>query len=222
MKNMFIQIVKLIFLLSIFELINNIYINDVNDISFKEALNQKNSYDKSNIRTKSNNILNYEPQQTKLFFSENKNKYYQLHEISNSSTDYKDIINNSSFYEIPEILISQYERKYQREKISKIIRNIERNKNKIKNNYNSIRSNRNNNYMNNNINKINNNYEIKNEYFSDEYNFYGNKKLLSLDYNYYWHKLISKNSIINELSTSPIKELISTDPEQIYIEYVFL
>ena len=220
MKNMFIQVKKLIFLLSIFELINNIYISDVNDMSFKEALNQKHPYDKSNIRTNNNNILNYEPQQTKLFFSENKNKYYQLHEISNSSIDYKDIINNSSFYEIPEILISQYERKYQREKISKIIRNIERNKNKIKNknNYNSIKSNRNNNYMNNNINKNNNNYEIKNEYFSDEYNFYGNKKLLSLDYNYYWHKLISKNSIINELSSSPIKELISTEPEQIYIE----
>ena len=42
--------------------------------------------------------------------------------------------------------------------------------------------------------------------------------MLNTDYSYYWNKLISKNSVINELSTSPIKELISTEPEQIYIE----
>ena len=98
----------------------------------------------------------FKSSQTKLFFSENKNKYYELSEISNSSIHYKDIINNSSFYEIPEILISQYEKKYQREKISKIIRNIERNKKKSKNAYNSIKSNKNNNYINNNNNNKNN------------------------------------------------------------------
>ena len=210
---MFIQVISIIFLLSIIDLINNI---NINDISFKEEINPNNPYDKSNFINSNNNMLNYNPQQTKLFFSENKNKYYELGEISNSSIHYKDIINNSSFYEIPEILISQYEKKYQREKISKIIRNIERNKKKSKNAYNSIKSNKNNNYINNNNNNKNN--DIKNDFFSDEYNFYGNKQLLSLDYNYYWHKLISKNSIINELSSSPIKELISTEPEEIYLE----
>ena len=206
MKNVSIQIINILILLSIIELIKNI---NINDISFKEAIKTKKAYDKSDLIN--NNILNYNPKQTKLFFSENKNKYLELSEISNESTIYKNIINNSSFYEIPETLISQYEKKYQREKISKIIRNIENNKNK-----NTLKINKNS--YNKKENYKNNNNDLKNEYFSDEYNFYGNKKLLSLDYNYYWHKLISKNSIINELSSSPIKELISTEPEEIYIE----
>ena len=195
----------------------NIIKTYINDISFKEALNSKNIYDKYDLNN--NNILNYNPKQTKLFFSENKNKYFELSDVSNITTNYKDIINNSSFYEIPETIISQYEKKYQREKIAKIIRGIENSKIKDKKN---ININKNNNYYNynNKKEKKESNYfkSNNNEYFSDEYNFYGNKKLLNFDYNYYWHKLISKNSIINELSTSPIKELISTEPEYIYIK----
>ena len=209
MINVVIQLIYIIICLSLINYIKNRYIND---ITFKEALKNKKSYVTSEILN--NNLLNRNIKQTKLFFSENKNKYYELNDVYNSSIRYQEIINNSSFYEIPETLISQYEKKYQREKISKIIRAIERNKNTNKiNNYNHNHNHYHNKkeYRNNNINK-------NNEYFSDEYNFYGNKKLLNFDYNYYWNKLISKNSVINELSNSPIKELINTEPEQIYIE----
>ena len=214
MKIYAIQLINILLLLCLIDIIKNRYIND---ISFKEAIKNKKIYDKSELIN--NNNLNYNPKQTKLFFSENKNKYYELSDISNSSINYQDIIKNSSFYEIPENLISQYEKKYQREKISKIIRTIENNKNNInyylnQNNYNNHHNKKEQKYYyENNINNNNNN-----EYFSDEYNFYGNKKLLNFDYNYYWNKLISPNSIINELSTSPIKELISTEPEHIYLE----
>ena len=197
---MIIQITNSFLIFSLIKQIRNLYIND---LSYKEALKSKSIYDNSDLIN--NNIFKYSPQ-TKLFFSENKNKYIELSEVSNTSTNYQDIINNSSFYEIPESIISRYEKRYQREKIDRIIRTIESNKANAKNNNN------------NNNNNKNNNENNSNGYFSDKYSFYGNKKLISLDYSYYWNKLISKNSIINDLSSSPIKELISTEPEQIYIE----
>ena len=197
---MIIQITNSFLIFSLIKQIRNLYIND---LSYKEALKSKSIYDNSDLIN--NNIFKYSPQ-TKLFFSENKNKYIELSEVSNTSTNYQDIINNSSFYEIPESIISRYEKRYQREKIDRIIRTIESNKANAKNNNN------------NNNNNKNNNDNNSNGYFSDKYSFYGNKKLISLDYSYYWNKLISKNSIINDLSSSPIKELISTEPEQIYIE----
>ena len=197
---MIIQITNSFLIFSLIKQIRNIYIND---LSYKEALKSKSIYDNSDLIN--NNIFKYSPQ-TKLFFSENKNKYIELSEVSNTSTNYQDIINNSSFYEIPESIISRYEKRYQREKIDRIIRTIESNKANAKNNNN------------NNNNNKNNNENNSNGYFSDKYSFYGNKKLISLAYSYYWNKLISKNSIINDLSSSPIKELISTEPEQIYIE----
>ena len=210
MKILSIQLINILLLLCLIDLNKNRYIND---ISFKEVINNKKIYDKSELIK--NNILNYNPKQ-KLYFSENNNKYFEFSDISNSSINYKDIIKNSSFYEIPENLISQYEKKYQREKISKIIRTIESNKN----NFNYLNQNNFNhhNKKDHKCNYVNNTSNNNNEFFSDEYNFYGNKKLLNFDYNYYWNKLISQNSIINELSTSPIKELISTEPEQIYLE----
>ena len=214
MKNVVFYLIDIIISLSLIDYTKNI---NINDISFKETVKSKKTYDKSELIN--NNLLNRNIKQTKLFFSENKNKYFELSELTNSSKKYTDIINNSSFYEIPETLISQYEKRYQREKLSKIIRTIERNKNKNKNKINNSR--KNNNYHNKkeyNNNNIKNNNNDNNDYFSDEYNFYGNKNLLNFDYNYYWNKLISKNSIINELSTSPIKELISTEPEQIFLE----
>ena len=210
MKNVVINLIDIIISLSLIDHIKNTYIND---ISFKETVKRKKIYDKSELIN--NNLLNLNLKQTKLFFSENKNKYFEFSEVSNSSTKYTDIINNSSFYEIPESLISLYEKRYQREKLSKIIRTLERNKNSNK--INNFKQNKKE-YKNKNNNFKNNNNNNNNEFFSEEYNFYGYKKLLNLDYSYYWNKLISQNSIINELSTSPIKELINTDPEQIYLE----
>ena len=120
MKIYVIQLINIFLLLFLINLIKNSY---TNDISFKEALKKK-SYDKSDLIN--NNIFNFNPKHTKLFFNENKNKYYELSDISNSSVNYQDIIKNASFFEIPENIISQYEKKHQQEKIAKIIRSIEK------------------------------------------------------------------------------------------------
>ena len=166
-----------------------------------------------NIYNKFNYLYNKDLNQknTKIYLSEKENKYLELKEVNNTKTKYDNIINNSSFYEIPELLIAKYEKKYHWEKIVKIIREIEKEKffNKIsvtKNNYYYYQ-----------YNKHTNNIINNNDYFSEEYDFYGNKNLISYEYGYFWNKLISKNSIINELSTSPIKELISTNPEHINV-----
>ena len=120
-----------------------------------------------------------------LYFSENKNKYHKLNDITDNSKIYKDIINNSSFAEIPENLISRYEYKYQLEKRFKIIRAIEKKEN---------------------MNLKNNNQ--KNNYNNNEEEF---------DH-YYWHFLFSKKTIINNLEESHIKDIISTDPDNIIIK----
>ena len=39
-----------------------------------------------------------------------------------------------------------------------------------------------------------------------------------MDYHYYWHFLFSKKTIINNLEESHIKDIISTDPDNIIIK----
>ena len=111
---MIIQITNSFLIFSLIKQIRNIYLND---LSYKEALKSKSIYDNSDLIN--NNIFKYSPQ-TKLFFSENKNKYVELSEVTNTSTNYQDIINNSSFYEIPETIISKYEKRYQGKKLIKL------------------------------------------------------------------------------------------------------
>ena len=167
-------------ILFIFLLIDSIENNYFNDYSFKEVSKKEklllNELESINYNNLENNFLN-----KNLYFSENKNKYHKLNDITDNSKIYKDIINNSSFAEIPENLISRYEYKYQLEKRFKIIRAIEK-----KENMNLKNNNQKNNY--------NNNEEEFDDYFSDKHYFYGNKKLLNLDYHYYWHFLFSKKT----------------------------
>jgi hypothetical protein len=54
------------------------------------------------------------------------------------------------------------------------------------------------------------------EIYSDDYSFYGITNILSNEYSY---KYIKKNAIIYDKGTSSIKDLISTDPEEIKLEY---
>ena len=191
-------------ILFIFLLIDSIENNYFNDYSFKEVSKKEklllNEFESINYNNLENNFLN-----KNLYFSENKNKYHKLNDITDNSKIYKDIINNSSFAEIPENLISRYEYKYQLEKRFKIIRAIEK-----KENMNLKNNNQKNNY--------NNNEEEFDDYFSDKHYFYGNKKLLNLDYHYYWHFLFSKKTVINNLEESHIKDIISTDPDNIIIK----
>ena len=194
MKNVANKLINIIILLIVIDLIKNRYIDTS---SYKDELRDKKLYENANSNFVNSDFFQFNQKQSpKLFVSKTKNKYLELHEVKNTSTKYTDIINNSSFYEIPEAIISQYEKIYIREELSRIIRDIEKNRKNLKKS------------------KKNNN----NEFFSDEYNFYANKIYLEYEYNYYWLRLISKNSIIYELSTSPIKELINPFPDHIYVE----
>ena len=201
----------ILFFLFLFDSIKNNYINDfsLKEDSLKEnlILNELEQINYNNI----DNILNNK----NLYFSENKIKYKVLNDLSDNSRIYRDIINNSTFAEIPENLISRFEDKYQLERRIKIIRNIEK---KQENNINIHQNN-------NNINNIKDNNKFFNyldddeeDYFSDKHNFYGNKSILNFDYHYYWHFLFSKKAIINNLETSHIKDIITTEPENILVK----
>ena len=117
----------ILFFLFLFNSIENIYINDfsLKEDSLKEnsILNELEQINYNNI----DNILNNKD----LYFSENKNKYKVLNDLSDNSRTYRDIINNSTFAVIPENLISRFEDKYQLERRIKIIRNIEKQENNI-------------------------------------------------------------------------------------------
>ena len=194
-------------------LIKSIENNYINDFSLKEdSLDEKsllNELEQINY----NNIDNIFSNKN-LYISENKIKYQVINEILNSSRSYRDIMNNTTFAEIPENLTLRYDQKYQFERRFKIIRTLEKKKNnniymhQNSNNFNSVKEN--NNYFNN----LN---EDEDDYFSDKHNFYGNKTLLNFDYHYYWHFLFSKKAIINNLETSHIKDIIKTDPENITV-----
>ena len=201
----------ILFFLFLFNSIENIYINEfsLKEDSLKEnsILNELEQINYNNI----DNILNNKD----LYFSENKNKYKVLNDLSDNSRTYRDIINNSTFAVIPENLISRFEDKYQLERRIKIIRNIEKQENNI-----NIHQNNNNNINNNKDNNKFFNYldDDEDNYFSDKHNFYGNKTILNFDYHYYWHFLFSKKAIINDLETSHIKDVINTQPENISVK----
>ena len=192
-------------------LIDSIENNYINDFSLKEGSLKEKSLIEEFEPINYNNLENVFSRRN-LFFSENKIKYQELNDLSGNSKNYRDIIANSSFTEIPENFISRYEDTYQLERRFKIIRTIEK---KQDNNYipHSI-----------NINKESNNNFFKNigeeeeEYFSDKHTFYGNKKILNFDYHYYWHYLFKKKTVINDLESSHIKDIISTEPENIIIK----
>ena len=198
--------------LFVFDSIENYYINC---FSLKQT-NKKEKILLDNIESIDYNNLESNIQNTKLFISEKDDKYLEVNDFADNSINYREIINNHSFAEIPEKLIFRYENKYQLEKRFKIIRSIENSKN--------INSNSNQNSYNINNKENDNNNFYKNiidgnsGYFSEKHNFYGNKKILNLEYHYYWYYLIRKNTIINNLHTSHIKELISTEPENIIIK----
>ena len=208
---MSIMLFIILFFIFLFDSIENNYINDfsLKEDSLKEKLilNELEQINYNNI----DNIFSNK----NLYFSENKIKYKVLNDLSDNSRAYRDIINNSTFAEIPENLVSRFEDKYQLERRFKIIRNFEKrqehniNVHQNNNNFNNIKEN--NKYF-------NYLYDDEDDYFSDKHNFYGNKTILNFDYHYYWHFLFSKKAIINNLETSHIKDIINTDPENILIK----
>ena len=207
---MLFNIIFLIFLIDTFQ---NNYINNfsLEEESKKEKLLLE-DFEPINYNNLENNF-----NQKNLFFAEKSDKYKELNDLSDhSSMKYRDIINNLSFAEIPENLISRYEDKYQKERKFKIIRAIEKRQNMNNNNINQNNNFHYNNHNNNNFYKnIEDEYD---EYFSDKHNFYGNKNLLNFDYHYYWYYFFSKKTVINNLENSHIKDMITTEPEIIAIK----
>ena len=211
MSMLLFNILFLIFLIDTFQ---NNYINNfsLKEESQKEKLLLE-EFEPINYNNLENNF-----NQKNLFFAENKDKYKELNELSDSSRKNRDIINNLSFAEIPENLISRYEDKYQKERKFKIIRSIEKRQNMNNNHHHHYKNNHN--YNNHNDNNYYKNLDDDEgeEYFSDKHNFYGNKNLLNFDYHYYWYYFFSKKTVINNLETSHIKDMITTDPEMISIK----
>ena len=201
MSMLLFNILFLIFLIDTFQ---NNYINNfsLKEESQKEKLLLE-EFEPINYNNLENNF-----NQKNLFFAENKDKYKELNELSDTSRKNRDIINNLSFAEIPENLISRYEDKYQKERKFKIIRSIEKRQNMNNNNHHHQNNHNYNNHNDNNYYKNLDDDEGE-EYFSDKHNFYGNKNLLNFDYHYYWYYFFSKKTVINNLETSHIKDMIT-------------
>ena len=195
-------------------LIDNIENNYINDLSLDESSKGEKLLIGNSEPINYNNLENNFNQKN-LFLSENRDKYDELNDFSDTSKRYRDLINNLSFAEIPENLVSRYEDKYQLERRFKIIRSIEKKQNSNDNNQNNHNYNG---YKDNNNNYYKNIEDDGEEYFSDKHNFYGDKKLLNFDYHYYWYFLFSKKSVINNIENSHIKDMISTDPEFISVK----
>ena len=133
----------------------------------------------------------------KLYLPEYQNKYSRVNELNDTNFNFSKIRNARNVLLIPENIIESYDKVYQREKISKIIDNFLYSNNTNDKKKSTI-----------NINKV----------YSDGYTFFGKKKSFYYDHNYVWHKYIKPNKLIKEKSTSIIKDVISTEPEEIIIE----
>ena len=148
-------------------LIDSIENNYINDLSLDESSKGEKLLIGNSEPINYNNLENNFNQKN-LFLSENRDKYDELNDFSDTSKRYRDLINNLSFAEIPENLVSRYEDKYQLERRFKIIRSIEKKQNSNDNNQNSHNYNG---YKDNNNNYYKNIEDDGEEYFSDKHNF---------------------------------------------------
>ena len=131
-----------------------------------------------------------------IYLPEYQNKFSRINELNDTNFNFNKIKNNKSVVLINDKVISTNEKLLQMQNVANIINNIE-----------------NNNFNNKTNKKITKN---KKEIYTDDYSFYGSVNILSSDYNY---KYIKKNALIYDKSSSSIKDIISTDPEEIKVEY---
>ena len=139
---------------------------------------------------------------TNIYLPEYQYKFSRINELNDTNFNFNKIKNNRSVYLVPESITSKNEKILEIKNVDKLINQIENNNNdNSDNNENSSTK------------KITKN---KKEIYSDDYSFYGITNILSNEYSY---KYIKKNAIIYDKGTSSIKDLISTDPEEIKLEY---
>lgn len=128
-----------------------------------------------------------------IYLPEYQNKFHRINELNDSNFNFSEIRNNRNVFNVPDNIISKIEKLSEIENIAKLINKIEIN------NENSTK-------------KIGNKKDI----YSDDYSFYGNTNSSYYDHDY---KYIKKNALIYDKSSSSIKEIISTEPEELKIEY---
>ena len=130
-----------------------------------------------------------------IYLPEYQNKYSRINELNDTNFNFNKIKNNKSVVLIPDNIISKNEKLLEIQNVANLINNIESNFNTTSNK------------------KIT---KSKREIYTDDYSFYGSVNILTSDYNY---KYIKKNALIYDKGSSSIKDIISTDPEEIKIEY---
>ena len=160
-----------------------------------QSVNFDSSYSFENDYTDIRDDLYERNFNSNIYLPEYQNKFSRINELNNTNFNFMKIKNNRSVVLVPENIIAKLEKLYEIDNVEKLINKIE--------NYNNTTSTK----------KI---IKNKKEIFSDDYSFYGSTNILSSDYNY---KYIKKNALIYDKGTSSIKDIISTEPEEIKIEY---
>ena len=131
-----------------------------------------------------------------IYLPEYQNTFSRNNELNDTNFNFNKIKNNKSVVLIPDKIILENEKLLEIESVSNLINNIE----------------------NNNINTTTNKKitKSKKEIYSDDYSFYGSVNILTSDYNY---KYIKKNALIYDKGSSSIKDIITTEPEEIKLQY---
>ena len=130
---------------------------------------------------------------SKIFFSDNRKEYYDGDEetFNDPSIKLSEITDYNTFLDLPSHFLLHYEKNYKKELANEIIKN----KFSDKSSKNSV-------------------------YFSEEHSFYGYTKKMNLnnEFSYFRNSLIKKNTKIKEITTSPLKDIIATEPQEIITE----
>ena len=156
-------------------------------------VSSSNSFEKDNMVSEED-LFNHNFN-TNIYLPEYQNKFTRINELNDTNFNFMKIKNNRSVVLVPDNIIAKNEKLLEIENVAKLI-------NKIENNNETSTT-----------KKINKN---KKDIYPDDYSFYGSTNILSSDYNY---KYIKKNALIYDKGTSSIKDIISTEPEEIKLEY---
>ena len=160
-------------------------------LSDVKKLNKNKSENNTNI-----NITCEQCMHKSIYLPEYQNKYSRINELNDTNFNFMKIKSNRSVTLVPEDLIESNENLLKINQIANIINKIEKS-----------------------INYTHKNNIIKTDVYSDDYSFYSDSHSFYSDYENFQHKFIKGNTLIYERSSSSIKNIISTNLENIRIDY---
>ena len=131
-----------------------------------------------------------------IFLPEYQNKYSRINELNDTNFNFIKIKSNRSVTLVPDNLIDGNEKQLEIDNIADMINKIEKNNNKTEKSYKN-----------------------KNEVYGDDYSFYSQANIFFNDFQNINYKYIKDNSLIYEKSSSSIKDIITTNPDKLKIEY---